>query len=78
MERNWIIGLVFTILLLWIMALMDLSKSRFKKPIMNTLCLIFVVIFPAFGPILYFIFKSKLTTKEKRKFQPSFGENRRN
>ncbi|WP_425357621.1 PLD nuclease N-terminal domain-containing protein [Psychroflexus torquis] len=57
---------------LWFWAIIDITRSRFKNPIMNTVCLLVVLFFPALGSILFLILRKKLITKEKRKFQPNF------
>ena len=67
-----IIGLIFLSISLWFWAIIDISRSRFKKPIMNTIWLLAVLFFPVLGSILYFQFKKKFVSKKKRKFQPNF------
>lgn len=68
-----IIGLIFLSISLWFWAIIDISRSRFKKPIMNTIWLLAVLFFPVLGSILYFQFKKKFVSKKKRKFQPNFN-----
>jgi len=58
---------------LWVWALLDIARSRFKSPFLNTITLISIVLFPFLGPVLYFIFRKKLLQQEKRKFQPKFN-----
>jgi len=73
MDRNLIIGLIFIAIALWSWAIIDITRSRFKSPFMNTISLLVVLFFPIFGSILYLILRKKLITKEKRKFQPNFN-----
>ncbi|MDT8415836.1 MAG: PLDc N-terminal domain-containing protein [Flavobacteriaceae bacterium] len=72
MEAKLIIGFVFLTLALWFWAIIDITRSRFKKPIMNTICLLLVLFFPVLGSILYFQFRKRLVMKEPRKFNPNF------
>ncbi len=60
-------------LILWFWALIDISKSRFKMPYGNTLWLFIIILFPVLGVLIYFLAKRKITTKEKRKFNPKFN-----
>ncbi|UBM61561.1 PLD nuclease N-terminal domain-containing protein [Candidatus Sulfidibacterium hydrothermale] len=66
--------IVFLLLILalefW--ALIDLTRSRFKTPIMRTVYLLIVLFFPVLGTIAYFLTKKSVTTKESRRFQPEF------
>lgn len=55
---------------------MDITRSRFKSPIINTIYLLIILFFPVIGPILYFTFRRKLIVKERRKFQPNFNKNK--
>lgn len=71
-----IIGFIGLTIILWFWALIDITRSRFKNPTMNTVWLLSVLFFPVLGPILYFLMRKKFVTKEPRKFQPNF--NRRN
>lgn len=73
METIMIIGFIFLSIALWFWAIIDISRSRFKNPIMNTMWLLTVLFFPILGSILYFQFKEKFVSKEKRKFQPNFN-----
>jgi len=73
MDRNIIIGLIFIAIALWFWAIIDITRSRFKNPFMNTICLLAVLFFPILGSILYLILRKKLIAKEKRKFQPNFN-----
>ena len=73
MDRNLIIGLIFIAIALWFWAIIDITRSRFKSPFMNTICLLVVLFFPILGSILYLILRKKMIVKEKRKFQPNFN-----
>lgn len=68
-----IIGFIFLSITLWFWAIIDISRSRFKNPIMNTMWLLAVLFFPILGSILYFQFKEKYVSIKKRKFQPNFN-----
>ena len=74
MEIFLIIGLSILSIGLWFWALIDIAKSRFKNPTMNTVWLIIVLFFPIIGSIFYFLLRKKYTTKEKRKFNPNFSK----
>lgn len=73
METIMIIGFIFLSIALWFWAIIDISRSRFKNPIMNTMWLLAVLFFPILGSILYFQFKEKYVSIKKRKFQPNFN-----
>jgi hypothetical protein len=72
METTLIIGFVILTIILWTWAILDIIKSKFKKPIMNMIWLLGVLFFPVIGTILYFQLRKKYVTKEPRKFQPNF------
>ena len=72
MEAVLIITLVILAVILWLWAFIDITKSRFKNPNINTVWLLAVLFFPILGPIFYFQFRKKSLTKERRKFQPNF------
>lgn len=73
METIMIIGFIYLSIALWFLAIIDISRSRFKNPIMNTMWLLAVLFFPILGSILYFQFKEKYVSIKKRKFQPNFN-----
>jgi len=58
---------------LWFAAIIDITKSRFKEPYINTISLLIVLFCPVLGSIIYFVVKKHLTTKEPRKFKPNFN-----
>ena len=72
MQTTLIIGFVILTIVLWFLAIVDITRSRFKKPPMNTIWLLGVLFFPVLGSIFYFQLRRKLVTKEPRKFQPNF------
>lgn len=55
-------------------AILDLIKSRFKSPVMKTVWLSLILVFPVIGAIVYFQIKRKRTTIKARNFQPKFHE----
>lgn len=67
-----IIGVILTTSALWFWAITDMTRSRFKRPVMSTISFLVILFFPILGAILYLILRKKLITKEKRKFQPNF------
>lgn len=73
MEATLIIGLTFLTISLWGWALIDISRSRFKSPMMNTIWLLIVLFLPAIGSVFYFQMKKSLTTNEPRRFQSYFN-----
>ena len=73
MEITLIIGFVVLTIILWLWAIIDITKSRFKDPTMNTIWLLAVLLFPVLGSIFYFQLRRKYVTNESRKFQPNFN-----
>lgn len=73
METILIIGFSFLTIFLWFWAIIDITRSRFKNPNMNTIWLLAVLFSPILGSILYFQLKSKFVIKNHRKFQPNFN-----
>jgi len=73
MENTLIVGFVILTIALWIWAIIDISKSRFKNRNMNTIWLLAVLFFPVIGSILYFQLKKEFVTKEPRRFNPNFN-----
>lgn len=59
---------------LWLWALVDISRSRFGSPTMKLLWMILIFIFPIIGSIIYFQFGKKFTENSK-KFNPDFNKN---
>ncbi len=66
------IGFYTLVFGLWIWALMDISKSRFKTPGMKIIWFLIVFVFSVLGSIIYFQRKRKLVIRKPRKFQPKF------
>jgi len=58
---------------LWVWALVDLSKSRFKSVRANLLWLLIILFSPIMGSILYFQLKKGYTERRPRQFQPKFN-----
>ena len=73
METTLIIGFVILTIILWFSAIIDITRSRFKNPNMNTIWFLAVLFFPVLGSIFYFQLRKKFVTKEPRKFQPNFN-----
>jgi len=74
METTLIIGFIILTIILWIWAIIDITRSRFKNQKMNTIWLLAVLFFPVLGSILYFQLRKNYVTKESRKFQPNFNK----
>lgn len=72
METAFILALIILTTILWFWAIIDINRSRFKSPTMNTVWLLIVLFFPVLGSIFYFQLRKKLITKGPRKFQPKF------
>ncbi len=72
MEEKLIVIFFILVVLVWIFTIIDIARSRFVNPFLNTVFLIIVIIFPLIGLVLYLYFRNKLVTKNKRKFQPNF------
>ncbi|WP_338731387.1 PLD nuclease N-terminal domain-containing protein [Mangrovimonas cancribranchiae] len=73
METTLILGFVILTIILWFWAIIDITRSRFKSPNMNTIWLLAVLFFPVLGSVFYFQLRKKFVTKEPRKFQPNFN-----
>ncbi|MFW5700270.1 MAG: PLD nuclease N-terminal domain-containing protein [Cyclobacteriaceae bacterium] len=73
METTLIILLVILTIFLWFWAIFDITKSRFKDPIMKTVWLLAVLFFPVLGSIIYFQLRKMFVTNERRKFRPNFN-----
>jgi hypothetical protein len=73
METLLIITFVFLTIGLWFWAIIDIARSRFINPAMNTVWLLAVLFFPVLGSILYSQLKKNFVTNTPRKFQPNFN-----
>jgi hypothetical protein len=73
METTLFIVFIFSGIALWFWAVIDVSRSRFKNPTMNTVWLLAVLFFPVLGSIFYLLLRKKFVTSQKRKFQPNFN-----
>lgn len=65
-------GLIVLIAILWLQAIIDISKTRFKYKIYNILWICIILFFPIIGCLIYFQFKRKNITSERREFKPNF------
>lgn len=59
-------------LVLWLWALIDIARSRFKKPAYKILWILAILFFPILGSILYFMLKKEFILPKKRKSDPDF------
>ena len=73
MGKTLIITFAILAIILWIWAVFDITKSRFKNSIMKIVWLLIVLFFPVFGSIFYFQLRKKFVTKKNRDFQPNFN-----
>jgi len=71
-----IIGLIILIIGHWFWAIIDLTKSIFKKNYLKIIWFLIVLLFPILGSILYFQMKNRMVNKRRRKFQPNFNKSR--
>lgn len=69
----FLLGFLLLSLGFWFMAIIDLTRSRFRKPILRTVWLLIILFFPILGSLAYFIFKSELILDRRRKFEPKFN-----
>jgi len=76
MEKYMIIGLIILIIGHWFWAIIDLTKSIFKKNYLKIIWFLIVLLFPILGSILYFQMKNRMVNKRRRKFQPNFNKSR--
>ncbi len=69
--------IIFAILIaligLWVWALFDITRSRFKNQTLNTIWLLAVLFFPVLAPTIYLFSKKTHVLKEPRKFDPKFN-----
>ena len=72
MEEYFIPGILCSTIVLWFWAILDITRSKFKKPTMRTVILIIVLVIPTLGSIIYLLIRKNITTKERRKFKPKF------
>ena len=68
-----IIGFIILTIGLWFWAILDIIRSRFKNPTMNTIWFLVVLFLPVLGSIFYFQLRKKFVAKESREFQPNFN-----
>tara|TARA_R110002072_G_scaffold171559_1_gene325245 strand:- start:422 stop:646 length:225 start_codon:yes stop_codon:yes gene_type:complete len=66
-----LIGLFVLIAILWLQAIIDISKTRFKYKVYTIIWICIVLFFPIIGTLIYFNFKRK---NNRRKFQPNFDK----
>lgn len=67
-------GLIGLITILWLQAIIDISKTRFKYKIYNILWICIVFFFPIIGCLVYFQIKRKFITFYRREFKPNFDK----
>ncbi|WP_421878266.1 PLDc N-terminal domain-containing protein [Marinoscillum sp.] len=58
-------------LLLWFLAIINLTRTRFDQPHYRTIWLVIILFFPLLGSIIYFQLK-KNYAGNPRKFRPQF------
>ncbi len=59
---------VLLTIFLWGWALVDLSRTKFRSPYSKLFWLLFILLFPTLGSIVYFQLSHKLLGREKRQF----------
>ena len=74
MENLLIITLVALALPFWIWSIFDITRVRFQNPKKKLLWLFIILFFNFLGSVIYFQFRKKLITKERRSFQPDFKQ----
>ncbi|MGM0496663.1 MAG: PLDc N-terminal domain-containing protein [Bacteroidota bacterium] len=57
--------LIVLSLILWIWALIDIAGLRFKAPVMKTLWVFAILLFPVLAPLFYFQLKKKFVVEKK-------------
>lgn len=60
---------------LWVWALIDIMRVRFKSHSTRTAMLVITLFFPLLGPLLYLAIRKSLITKGRRTFDPDFSKN---
>ena len=73
MEDYLLPGLYILTLIIWVWALIDLFKTRYKNAMVKGLWLIAILFFPVIGSLVYFQYGKKSSRNERRKFQPDFN-----
>lgn len=67
MKTPIIIGIIVLTIYLWLKAISDITKTRFKNDTENTIWFLIVFFIPILGAIIYFQMKRKyIDTKPKR------------
>lgn len=74
MEKQFVLTFIALALSIWIWSIFDLTRWRFKNPNKKLLWLFILLFLNFIGSIIYFQFKKRLVTKEKRSFQPNFSK----
>jgi drug/metabolite transporter (DMT)-like permease len=59
-------------LFLWIWALIDISRTKFKSSSLKIFWFLAILFFPILGSILYFQLGKKTAARTTRKFNPKF------
>jgi len=67
-------GLIALIAILWLQAIVDISKTTFRYKIYNILWICIVLFFPIIGSLVYFNLKKR---NNRREFQPNFNSIKR-
>ena len=75
MDKYFILATVCVFIIFWIVALLDLTASTFKKKKWKLAWLLIILFFPIIGSILYFLLRSEFKSRKKRKFNPGFMPN---
>jgi ABC-type maltose transport system permease subunit len=69
MKSTFIIGIIILANILWVWAIIDIARSKFKIRNKNVIWYLIVLFFPIFGSILYFYLREKLIIKKHKKLQ---------
>ncbi|AOW18299.1 hypothetical protein LPB03_12940 [Polaribacter vadi] len=77
MTNLMLIGLFVLSTILWLQAIIDIVKTKFKLKIYKIIWICIVLFFPIIGSLIYFQFKRKKTMNKRRKFQPNFDKTQR-
>jgi glucan phosphoethanolaminetransferase (alkaline phosphatase superfamily) len=69
LDTSLMIVLIGLSIMLSIWALVDITKTRFKNPIVHIFLLMLIQFFPVLGPIFYFQYRRKLIKKASSLFE---------
>ncbi|MGY8909193.1 MAG: PLDc N-terminal domain-containing protein [Flavobacteriales bacterium] len=77
MTNLMLIGLFVLSTILWLQAIIDIVKTKFKLKVYKIIWICIVLFFPIIGSLIYFQFNRKKKTSKRREFKPNFDKTQR-